>query len=336
MAMQLLILLLALSRASSVHAHDQTTLRSRMLHQDPAIEPVAPYALDAAISVVDNPADDTPGASVTATDLQTPPGFAAASAGSLPSAASSAEQEVASGNSDNDQQGSEDQQNASLSQEEPLAASTQVVEDVNQQLPGVIDLPQQPVTSQFERCSTADLPVAAQAAVEAQLKSFRAEQGAAGVAVAAFTPTVVDTYIHVVSNSGGQGSVPDSQIKKQMDVLNAAFARASISFKLVATLRKTDNTVHTARMGSSAETGFKQSNRKGNAAALNVYLWEPGEKYLGWATFPSDYRSARSYDGVVVRSSTLPGGSRARFNLGDTLVHEVRRGGEGLGLGSMV
>lgn len=140
---------------------------------------------------------------------------------------------------------------------------------------------------------------------------------------ALFTPgTVIPTYIHVITN-GTAGNISDQMIANQMSVLNAAYASTGVSFSVVATDRVSNATWYTMAPGSAAEAAAKSALRKGSANDLNIYFAYPGGGLLGWATFPSSYAGAPSKDGVVILNTSLPGGSAAPYNLGDTATHEV-------------
>jgi hypothetical protein len=140
---------------------------------------------------------------------------------------------------------------------------------------------------------------------------------------ATLTGGTVKVYFHIIKNTSGQGAPTTTQINNQISVLNAAYAATGWSFTLTSTDTTTNNSWYTATPGSSAETQMKNALHKGGAADLNLYTNNMGQGLLGWATFPWDYNSAPLKDGVVVLYSSLPGGSAAPYNLGDTATHEV-------------
>ena len=143
-------------------------------------------------------------------------------------------------------------------------------------------------------------------------------------ATALATGGVIPVYWHVINNGSGvsDGNIPDSQITAQINVLNAAYASTGWSFNLVATDRTTNSTWYTAT-GGTAESQMKNALRRGTADDLNIYSNNMGGGLLGWATFPSSYASSPNMDGVVILFSSVPGGTAAPYNLGDTSTHEV-------------
>lgn len=152
-------------------------------------------------------------------------------------------------------------------------------------------------------------------------------EGPEALMAAAVAPWVtVDIYFHVVNKGAGlaNGDVPDTMIQAQLDVLNAAYANAGVTFRHMGTTRTTNAAWFLSAKGSADENAMKQTLRRGTASTLNVYLNSAGNgSLLGWATFPSSYAGAPKYDGAVILYSSLPGGSAAPYNLGDTATHEV-------------
>jgi hypothetical protein len=133
----------------------------------------------------------------------------------------------------------------------------------------------------------------------------------------------INTYIHVITKSDGTGGPTTAMINNQMQVLNAAYAASGWSFNVAGTDYSANDAWYTVGYGSTAETAMKTALRKGTADDLNIYFANIGGGLLGWATFPSSYASKPKMDGVVILTSSLPGGSAAPYNLGDTATHEV-------------
>lgn len=144
------------------------------------------------------------------------------------------------------------------------------------------------------------------------------------------TDITINVYWHVINKGTGiaNGDISTQMINDQIAVLNAAYAGKGFQFNLVSTDRTTNSTWYNGCYGTS-ESAMKAGTRKGTADDLNIWSCNPSNGILGYATFPSSYASAASKDGVVLLYSSLPGGSAAPYNEGDTGTHEI---GHWLGL----
>ena len=150
----------------------------------------------------------------------------------------------------------------------------------------------------------------------------------------------VPVYFHILRNAGGiEGDVSDEVVRRQIDVLNSAFAGtgpggtgAPTPFRFE--LKEIDRTSNETWFNMTyredpiqAERDAKAALNKGDASALNIYTINLTNRPYGWARWPWDL--AADLDGIVIGYTTLPGGSEYNFNQGDTATHEV---GHWLGL----
>jgi len=171
------------------------------------------------------------------------------------------------------------------------------------------------------RCGTVQHDRETVRAIDTEVEAFLGGRGVE----ASVTGGVINVYFHVINKGSGiaNGDVPDAQIFDQIDVLNDAYAAYGWSFNLVSIDRTTNASWYTLGPGTLTERQAKRALRQGTADDLNLYSANPGGGLLGWATFPSDYNRSPRQDGVVLLYSSLPGGSAAPYNLGDTGTHEV-------------
>ena len=175
----------------------------------------------------------------------------------------------------------------------------------------------------FERCSTVEPSDEEKARIEEEIAPYLVLP-TPGVTRQGVTGGTINVYFHVINagSSASQGNIPDSMINAQISVLNDAYAAWGWQFQLVSTDRTTNSSWY-ANCYGSAETAMKNALRMGSADDLNVYSCNPSGGILGYATFPASYTRAPKMDGVVLLFASLPGGSAAPYNLGDTGTHEV-------------
>lgn len=160
-------------------------------------------------------------------------------------------------------------------------------------------------------------------------------QAARGSILAAPGPVTIDVYWHVI-HDGNAGRLSAGAIADSVGVLDAAYgggtggASSRFQFRVAGTTYTDNANWYDNCDTSSVEAAMKSSLRVGGSSTLNVYSCAmAGSGLLGWATFPEWYDGNPTDDGVVILDASVPGGSAAPYNEGDTLTHEV---GHWLGL----
>jgi hypothetical protein len=158
---------------------------------------------------------------------------------------------------------------------------------------------------------------------DARENDFRNRMAQRGGAAGTVTGGTIPVYFHRIHASNGTGGVVTAnQVNQQIGVLNSAYASTGWQFQLMSTSDSNNDSWYTCT-GGACETNMKNSLRIGSADDLNIYSNNMGQGLLGWATFPSSYASQPKMDGVVILFSSVPGGTAAPYNLGDTATHEI-------------
>ena len=162
------------------------------------------------------------------------------------------------------------------------------------------------------------------ARVEARTQALLAEkQGSRPAGGAGTQAANVPVYVHVMAAANGAGNVTDTQISQQIAVLNKTFggqessaaSNTGFTFTLAGVDRFFNNRWHLDQQSST----YRAQTRQGGFNALNIWLVD--FDYLGIATFPWSGNS--KIDGIRVHYDSLPGGSIANYNLGETATHEA-------------
>ena len=134
------------------------------------------------------------------------------------------------------------------------------------------------------------------------------------------TPAVtIDVRWHVITRRNGTGTVRPAQIRRQLAVLNDAFAGRGAAAGSAQTIFRfqTKSVDYTANndwynwsnpeVDLSDNDEAKAALHRGGFDVLNVYIADLGDGLLGYATFPFD--TTLTDDGVVLLNESLPGGS---------------------------
>ncbi|KAH8094932.1 Metalloprotease [Cristinia sonorae] len=172
-------------------------------------------------------------------------------------------------------------------------------------------------TTVYKRCGT-EISQAKVAEVEAKFKAEAA----------------IPVHWHVIAKDKTPwgGWLSDKQIRKQIDVLNDAYARTGLKFKLESIDRTIDpQWFYEGCPATGTEANIKRALRKGDRKHYNVYSNEYAplcalkEGLLGFSAFPWEWDQLIDgpiLDGSVVHWGSLPNGPLLNYDLGYTLVHE--------------
>jgi len=168
------------------------------------------------------------------------------------------------------------------------------------------------------RCATRPVGVAEKAAIRYEVDQWLATnivpQKATSIAVAFHV-------IYQTRRGTTTGNIPEAWLDAQIDVLNAAYAGTGFSFYKASVDRTNSRKWYTGCYNQDSQ--MKSALAIDPAHNLNFYTCSPSGGILGYAYLPWSFSESDYRHGVVVLDESLPGGSAAPYNEGDTGTHEV-------------
>ncbi len=140
----------------------------------------------------------------------------------------------------------------------------------------------------------------------------------------------IKTIVHVIRRNNRSGNTTNKQVRRQIRVMNNAFsgdtAKASVNtpfrFRIKDIQRTNDTDLYNWDIQDD-DTEAKDKLHRGGFRTLNLYVAKLDGGLLGYATFPTANDKRLFLDGIVVTKESLPGGSAAPYNKGDTATHEA-------------
>ncbi len=175
----------------------------------------------------------------------------------------------------------------------------------------------------YEHLDMGTVTRAQQRSMERQMR-----QALKGVDIRGSRVIRVPTRVHIIRRNNGSGNVTNAQVEQQMRVINRGFkgrtspdaAATPFRFKL-RSIDRTRNTDWYNWTFDDDDQPAKKALHQGRANTLNIYIAGLGDGLLGYAFFPVPTPLYR--DGLVILNESMPGGSAAPFNKGDTATHEI-------------
>jgi hypothetical protein len=171
------------------------------------------------------------------------------------------------------------------------------------------------------------------AASERKSAQQRQARGITPNAMSKAPNVIIDVRWHVITKRNGTGAVSLAQIREQLAVLNDAYAGRGAAAGSANTIFRfrTKSISYTANndwynwsdpeVDPSDNDEAKAALHRGGFDDLNIYITGLADGLLGYATFPFD--TTLTDDGIVLLNESLPGGTAAPYNEGDTATHEV-------------